>query len=147
MEKNNISNCFLKIKSISYDSNGEFPIEFYSKGYFETDENKTVIRYEETELTGYEGCTVEITAVKNEVTVRRSGKIISTLTINLYHPCICVYGTPLGTFNVMVKAIAIKNQIMPQGGKLIFEYELANDNEPLCSNFFSIEVKTRKSAQ
>ncbi len=145
MKKNN--NCFLKINSISYDCNGEFPIDFYSKGYFESNEDKTIIRYEETELTGYKGCTVEITASKDEVVVRRSGEIISTLTINLYHPCICVYGTPIGTFDVMVKAISIKNQITSQGGKLTFEYELANENEPLSSNFFSIQVKPRKSAK
>ena len=72
----------LKIK----DSEG---LEFVTEGRLYTKGTTTLIQYDETEMSGFEGCTTSLTITPTKVKMRRSGENLLTLCMIALFASVC----------------------------------------------------------
>ena len=88
----------LKIK----DSEG---LEFVTEGRLYTKGTTTLIQYDETEMSGFEGCTTSLTITPTKVKMRRSGENLQDTTEMIFEKGRRMrgrYSTPYGNFGLEI---------------------------------------------
>lgn len=109
--------------SKQFDGENNDEIELMTNGTFMHGTKKSVISYDETEATGFEGSKTTLYLNSEKlITLVRSGEVSSRLIIELGKKHHCHYETPYGVFNVGVTAKSIESTINENGGKLFFSY-------------------------
>ena len=114
-----------------------------TRGKFVRRGSSYFIAYEETEATGYAGCTttVKATADAREVVMTRFGKVPSQLVIEKGVRHICHYETGFGSVSLGVAADVIELDLTDAGGRLQFSYTLDSGGENFISrNLVDITV-------
>ena len=87
---------------------------------------KTYIRYNESELSGMEGAATEIWFFDDQpqvVTMERSGGFATSFVFESGKRHICVYNTPIMTFEMGVHAKEVKNRLLTDGF-IVLDYML-----------------------
>ena len=118
-------------------------VELMTRGKFVRRGSSYFIAYEETEATGYAGCTttVKATADAREVVMTRFGKVPSQLVIEKGVRHICHYETGFGSVSLGVAADVIELDLTDAGGRLQFSYTLDSGGENFISrNLVDITV-------
>ena len=90
------------------------------------DGKKTVIRYAESELSGMEGATTEISfedAAPEVILMDRGGDYMTTFVFESAKRHICVYNTPIMTFEMGVHTKEVKNRLF-EDGFIVLDYVL-----------------------
>ena len=99
------------------------------------DKDKIRLRYDESEATGFDGCSVDIDLQGSElVTITRSGRAPSSLIIEKGRKHHCHYGTEFGEFMV---------GITTDGGELYLKYTIDINSGLLSENEMTITVENR----
>ena len=89
-------------------------------------DGRTVIRYAESELSGMEGAVTEISfenANPSIVTMERGGGFMTTFVFEGGKRHICVYNTPIMTFEMGVHTKEVQNHLADEG-YIILDYLL-----------------------
>ena len=137
-------NYLITIKG-TMEQNGETDsVELMTRGKFTRRGSAFYIAYEETEATGYEGCTTTVKAAADarEVVMTRFGKVPSQLVIEKGIRHICHYETGFGSVSLGVAADVIEHDLTESGGHLKFSYTLDSGAENFISrNLVDITVE------
>ena len=97
--------------------------------------------YEESEVTGYEGCRVALDITDNCVKLSRSGKVNSTMLIEKGKKHHGHYGTPYGDLMVGVNTDELKNDLTDSGGELYMKYTIDINSDFLSENELFVNVE------
>ena len=118
-----MKDIILKIK----DNTG---IEFTTEGRLSKRGSTTLIQYEETELSGLEGCTTSLTITPTRVRMKRGGGLEAGGTEMVYEKGRRVrglYATPLGNVGMEIVTNDISGDFLTFGsrGKLFIDYSIS----------------------
>ena len=118
-----MKDIILKIK----DNDG---IEFTTVGRLYTKGTTTLIQYEETDLSGLEGCTTSLTITPNRVRMKRSGGAIEGSTEMVFEKGRRVkglYATPYGNIGmeIVTNSISGNDPAFVDPGRLSIDYSLS----------------------
>ena len=136
-------NYLITIKGTMEQDGERESVELMTRGKFVRRGSSYFIAYEETEATGYAGCTttVKATADAREVVMTRFGKVPSQLVIEKGVRHICHYETGCGSVSLGVAADVIELDLTDAGGRLQFSYTLDSGGENFISrNLVDITV-------
>ena len=136
-------NYLITIKGTKEQDGERESVELMTRGKFVRRGSSYFIAYEETEATGYAGCTttVKATADAREVVMTRFGKVPSQLVIEKGVRHICHYETGFGSVSLGVAADVIELDLTDAGGRLQFSYTLDSGGENFISrNLVDITV-------
>ena len=136
-------NYLITIKGTMEHDGERESVELMTRGKFVRRGSSYFIAYEETEATGYAGCTttVKATADAREVVMTRFGKVPSQLVIEKGVRHICHYETGFGSVSLGVAADVIELDLTDAGGRLQFSYTLDSGGENFISrNLVDITV-------
>lgn len=137
-------NYLITIKGTMEQDGERESVELMTRGKFVRRGPSFFIAYEETEATGYAGCTttVRATADGREVVMTRFGKVPSQLVIEKGVRHICHYETGFGSVSLGVAADVIELDLTEAGGRLQFSYTLDSGGENFISrNLVDIRVE------
>ena len=117
-----MKDIILKIK----DEDG---IEFVTEGRLYTKGKTTLIQYDETELSGMQGCTTSLTITPTRVRMRRKTNDSDDTTEMVFeagHRMKGMYYTPYGNFGMEILTNSISGTAAPDGnsGKLSIDYSI-----------------------
>lgn len=135
-----IKDVDIKLVSRQYEDFDDAPAnyeqtEVLSVGTYKKTADGYVIEYEESEATGFEGCTTRIESFgKKKVVMSRRGSVSSELVIEPGEKHHCVYGTLYGNFEVGVEARKVSDKLTDDGGRLTFTY-VVDVNSGLIGTF------------
>ena len=90
------------------------------------DAGKTSIRYTESELSGMDGAKTEISfydAAPDTVTMDRGGDYMTSFVFETAKRHICIYNTPIMTFEMGVHTKEVKNRLF-EDGFIVLDYVL-----------------------
>ena len=136
-------NYLITIKGTMEQDGERESVELMTRGKFVRRGSSYFIAYEETEATGYAGCTTTVkpTADAREVVMTRFGKVPSQLVIEKGVRHICHYETGFGSVSLGVAADVIELDLTDAGGRLQFSYTLDSGGENFISrNLVDITV-------
>ena len=136
-------NYLITIKGTMEQDGERESVELMTRGKFVRRGSSYFIAYEETEATGYAGCTttVKATADAREVVMTRFGKVPIQLVIEKGVRHICHYETGFGSVSLGVAADVIELDLADAGGRLQFSYTLDSGGENFISrNLVDITV-------
>lgn len=124
----------IKIKTIQSADGDPDVVELFTCGRLSKlkEENGYHIVYDESEISGFEGCRVALDITDDSVKMSRTGKTESTLFIEKGKKHHGHYGTPYGDFMIGVNTNELKNEITDHGGNLYMKYTI-----DVNSDFFS----------
>lgn len=97
--------------------------------------------YEESEVTGYEGCKVGLDITDDYVKMSRTGKVNSTMFIEKGKKHHGHYGTPFGDLMVGINTDEIRNGITDKGGDLYMKYTIDINSDFLSENELFVNVE------
>ncbi len=105
-------------------------IEFTTEGRFWAKGNTTLIQYEETELSGMEGCTTSLTITPTRVRMKRTGENISDNTEMVFEKgrrMHGLYATPYGNvaMEILTNSISGLNLPSDERDKLSIDYSIS----------------------
>ncbi len=135
-------NCLICIDG-TLDQQGEQErIQLKTRGSFLRRGNSFFITYEETEATGYAGCTttVKVAADESRVAMLRFGPASSQLIIEKGVRHVCHYETGVGALTLGVAADEIRCQLTDAGGQAFFSYTLDDGTQELSRNLVEVTV-------
>lgn len=96
----------------------EGPIEMFSEGELYITDERVIIAYDESELTGMEGSHTQVRFERNQeglVTMMRSGNVSTILVFEKGKRHICTYQTPYMPFEICVFTKEVKNTLLENG--------------------------------
>ena len=135
-------NCLICIDG-TVDQQGEQErIQLKTRGSFLRRGNSFFITYEETETTGYAGCTttVKVAGDESRVAMLRFGPASSQLIIEKGVRHVCHYETGVGALTLGVAADEIRCQLTDAGGQAFFSYTLDDGTQELSRNLVEVTV-------
>lgn len=135
-------NCLICIDG-TLDQQGEQErIQLKTRGSFLRRGNSFFITYEETEATGYAGCTttVKVAVDESRVAMLRFGPASSQLIIEKGVRHVCHYETGVGALTLGVAADEIRCQLTDAGGQAFFSYTLDDGTQELSRNLVEVTV-------
>ena len=94
------------------------PIEMFSEGELYITDDRVIIAYDESELTGMEGSSTQVRFEKNApelITMMRSGNVSTILVFEEGKRHICTYQTPYMPFEICVYTKKVKNNLLECG--------------------------------
>ena len=133
----------ITIKGTMEQDGQQESVELMTRGKFVQRNGAFYIVYEETEATGYAGCTttVKLSSDARMVVMTRFGKVPSQLVIEKGVRHICHYETGFGSVSLGVAADEIAPELSEAGGRLRFSYTLDSGAENFISrNLVAITV-------
>lgn len=100
------------------DEESEGPIELFSEGELYITDQRVIIVYEESELTGMEGSSTQVRFERNQpglVTMMRSGTVSTMLVFEKGKRHICTYQTEYMPFEICVFTSEVRNTLLENG--------------------------------
>ena len=129
------------LRSVQRNEEEENETELRTEGVYES------VSYEESEATGFEDSTTEITGTEGRcVSIVRRGSANSNLMIETGKKHYCLYGTPFGDMTLGIYTNKIEDNLSPQGGRLYLRYTLDVNASFLSDNEIYLEVVTQQEA-
>lgn len=107
-----------EIESDAESNAPEGPIEMFSEGELYITDERVIIAYDESELTGMEGSHTQVRFEKNMpelVTMMRDGSVNTILVFEQGKRHICTYQTPYMPFEICVFTKSVKNTLLENG--------------------------------
>ncbi|MDD4849587.1 MAG: DUF1934 domain-containing protein [Gemmiger sp.] len=120
-------------------------VELMTHGKYTHRDGSYYIVYDETEASGYAGCTttVKIAEDARRVAMLRYGRVPGQLIIEKGTRHLCHYETGYGAVSLGVAADEISHKLGESGGSLHFSYTLDSGSENFLSwNLVDITVKS-----
>ena len=120
----------------------EGPIEMYSEGELYITDERVIIAYDESELTGMEGSHTQVRferANPELVTMMRNGSVNTILVFEANKRHICTYQTPYMPFEICVFTKSINNSLL-ENGKIELDYIVEIRGAQAERTQFKIEI-------
>ncbi len=134
-------NVLITFKTKQYDGNLSEETEIITGGQFFKTDDGYVISYDETEATGFDGCSTTLTVTgSDKVVLNRTGAAQSQLIIDKNKKHYCRYGTPYGAIQMGIQTGDIKSTLGDNGGDLFFKYVIDVEASLLGNYEVSINV-------
>jgi len=126
----------------------EEPIEFITEGKISQRGNITYLSYEETPLSGMEGCTTHITITPGKLKMRREGEAIGKETVMEFEEgkrYNGLYSTPFGDVDmeILTNSIKINDELAGDRKKYSVEYDISLKGLMEAKKSFDIEVNPK----
>lgn len=135
-------NVLITFKTRQSDGVNSEEIEIITSGSFLKTDSGYIIKYEETEATGFDGCMTTLTVMGEEkIVLDRTGSAESRLVIDKNKKHYCNYGTPYGSIQMGVQTGEIRSTLDDNGGDLFFKYVIDVEASLLGNYEVSINVK------
>ena len=132
-------NLLISITSIQWQGNEKSESELLTKARCRLINGHSVISYEDTSATGFEGSVTTITIDGKTASIVRRGSANSALNLEMGKKHFCQYGTPYGNMHIGVFTHAIDDDLK-NDGRLYLKYTLdlnssyLSDNEIILKN-------------
>lgn len=137
-----MENATISLVSTQSDGDNSEQTEIITKGHFEKKDDRFIITYKETEATGFEGATTELSVYGNKkIVMNRTGEFMSNLIVEMGKKHYCQYGTPYGEIVVGVSSKEINSHLDENGGKINFKYVIDVNSSYVGDFDVSIDVK------
>ena len=135
------NNVLISLTSIQWQGKDKNETEMLTKASLGKENGWTVISYEDTSATGFEGSVTTLKADKNKnASIIRQGTANSALTLEIGKKHYCQYGTPYGTMQIGVYTHAIDNRI-EKDGVLYMKYTLDLNSSYLSDNEIILRIE------
>lgn len=118
------------------------PIEMFSEGEMYITDERVIIAYEESELTGMEGSSTQVRFERSNpglVTMMRNGAVNTILVFEKGKRHICSYQTEYMPFEICVNTKDIKNTLL-EDGKIELDYIVEIRGAQAERTHFTIEI-------
>ncbi len=147
MEYMNGLSAMISVRSEQREHDNEDPevIEFITDGKYLSYGGKSLISYDESELTGLVGARTTISVEGNRVTVARSGSVQSQMVFEKGHRHISLYETELGTLVVGINSFEVDSRFGKNGGRLSLGYSVEVDDVAATKNRFIVNVAAKNT--
>lgn len=117
-------------------------VELTTEGELIVSENSYTLKYKESELTGMEGTTTEITVDDNGiVNLVRSGTVNSNLVFEEGKRHLSYYDTADGAFSIGVFASYVDTVLEQHYGEISITYAMDVDDKPIGENEIRVRFK------
>ena len=138
-------NVCINIKSIQRADDDEDVTELFTYGTLSPmpNNNGYVVKYEESEATGFQGNNVTLDIKDEVVRMSRHGNSESSLIIEKGKKHHCHYGTQYGDFMIGINADDIRSTINDNGGDLYLKYTVDINSDFLSENEMFINICER----
>jgi uncharacterized beta-barrel protein YwiB (DUF1934 family) len=138
-----MKNCLMTLKTVSIPTEGEPDvIELTSPARFSVLRNGTYkIKYEETDLAGYDGAATEMLLCNDKAQIKRTGTSEMCIRLDLLRKHYSVYKTPYGEMSLGIVTHNIENNLTENGGKIALRYSLDFDGGPFTDNEITVNIK------
>jgi len=132
----------ISIKGVFNSDNDQDVVELLTTGQYYKRKGCYYISYEESQATGFEGCTTTLKVEQEKmVTLKRSGTANSQLIVEQGVRHQCHYDVGSGDLLVGVLGSRIKNSLTDNGGDLEFKYSLDINSMYASVNEMYINIK------
>lgn len=129
-------------KQAQPDGSDEDIIELVTEGKYEYDNSRIIISYQESELTGFAGCTTMFTVSPDRIVLNRIGSESGDMVFEAGKRHQYFYATDAGDLMLGVNTIRCSNQLHEGGGNLEISYLLDFDDKVFSRNSFSIGIRS-----
>ena len=129
-------------QELSIEEEAEGPIEMFSEGELYITDERVIIAYDESELTGMEGSHTQVRFERAQaglVTMMRSGSVNTILVFEEGKRHICAYQTPYMPFEICVFTKSVKNTLLDDG-KIELDYIVEIRGAQAERTQFKIEI-------
>ena len=119
------------------------PIEFLTEGRLYEEGGTVFLEYDETELSGMEGCTTRVAAGPDRVSMTRSGETIAIDTKMEFEAGKRIkglYQTDFGSVEMELLTYSIANTLSPAGGAVSIDYHVSLKGLGDIRNLLEISV-------
>lgn len=124
------------------ENEDEGPIEMFSEGELYITDERVIIAYDESELTGMEGSSTQVRFERScpeLVSMMRSGTVSTILVFEQGKRHICTYQTEYMPFEVCVFTKEVKNTLLTDG-KIELDYIVEIRGAQAEKTHFTIEI-------
>lgn len=128
-----------------YDGVEPDATELMTEGALTETEDGFRITYEETELTGMEGCTTTFEIKGKQVILTRTGRLSSQMVFEEGKQHTSLYQTAFGNLTVDISTNYLRHTITVRGGLLAISYSIAVGHTAKGRNGFKIRVREKKN--
>lgn len=137
-----MKNVILKIKGTQMPSGAEEDvIELITEGKIYNKDNAKYLIYEESELSGMEGCTTSLKITDNKMEMRRFGRASSQLVFQKGKRHVTNYSTPYGNFRMEILTKELDLSIDEnEKGTISLEYRMSLQGLSEGTNKLDIEI-------
>ena len=121
-------------------------IELFSEGILTVDDERAVISYDESELTGMEGSSTEVGFDLDNpglVTMMRNGTVSTVLVFEKGERHICTYKTEFMPFEICVNTKDVQNTLF-EDGRIYLDYVVEIRGAQAERTIFTVEVSEYK---
>ncbi|SKC58414.1 DUF1934 domain-containing protein [Maledivibacter halophilus] len=137
-----MKNVMLKIKGTQNPvGNNEDVIELITEGKYYDKDNARYLVYEESELSGMEGCTTTLKITDDKVELKRFGRATSKLVFEKGKRHVSNYSTPYGNFRmeILTKKLDLEMD-EKEKRKISLEYRISLQGLSEGTNKLDIEI-------
>ncbi|MEW9124717.1 MAG: DUF1934 domain-containing protein [Thermotaleaceae bacterium] len=137
-----MKNILLKIEGTQRNIDGEeSTIELTTEGKLYKKENATYLVYEESEISGMEGCTTTVKVGQDKISMRRFGTANSEIIFQKGKRFTTHYNTPYGVFDMEVLTREISyNMTDADKGDISIEYYVSLEGLVESTNKLNIRI-------
>lgn len=118
-------------------------LELRTQGTLVSEDGRITLSYDETELTGMEGSTTQVSFSEDTpelLTMLRSGTVRAALVFEQKVRHICVYDTPIMPFELCIYARKVENHLTMDGGNITLDYIVEFHGSDAERTLFSLDV-------
>lgn len=138
-----MKDVMIKVLGIQSQPDGTEPdnIELVTEGKYEYSDDKIIISYDESELTGFIGCVTTFTIYPNYIILNRQGELNTDMIFDDTMRHECLYDTPVGSMSLGIVTLSTRRELDENGGHMEVHYILDVDNRAFSRNAFIIDVE------
>lgn len=131
----------ISLTSIQWQDKEKTETELVTKADYSVEDGVSVISYEDTSATGFEGSVTSIKADGGKsASIIRRGTANSVLTLEMGKKHYCQYGTPYGDLRIGVYTHKIENDLEKKG-RLYMKYTLDLNSSYLSDNEIILNIQ------
>ncbi len=137
-----MKNVMLKIEGTQQSFDGEAnSIELVTEGKLYQKENALYLVYQESEISGMEGCTTTLKVVKDKISMRRFGTAHSEIVFEKGKRFSTRYQTPYGDFDMEIITMEMESSISDLNkGDINIEYNVSLRGMMESQNTLNIRI-------
>lgn len=110
-------------------------IEVVTPGRFYLEDNKFIVVYKETEISGMDGTTTKIIVHNDKVILNREGSTTANMEFEKALEHISMYKTPYGLLDMKIKTNDLYIAVDENGGEVKIKYTITVEgNNPISTN-------------
>ena len=146
--ENNQKEVFITIRSgQGYDGQDAEVMDFETDGVYSYDEGMSMLRYEESDLTGMAGTTTTMSIFPDSVTVDRRGTISSSMLFREGLRDWFLYSTPYGDAKLGIDTRRVAGNLNDEGGQVEIDYIVNMEHLVAMKNRFTITIRQQGAQQ